>query len=446
MRKKIWPILFILVVGFGLILYFAVFHGQKSGLETSPKVVIIGVDGAGWNLIDPLLEDGSLPNIRHLMETGSYGVFKTARPVKSSVVWTSIATGKTMVKHGVLDWSYLDRNNIEVPYRQSERRAKAFWNILGDMGWKVGVINWFITYPPEEVNGYMVSEEFRHLGRRDFTEVSVTYPEMLKKKLEFATLKTRDFRPILEEENLPLFKRPKDDARQKSNLAPFYKNFVFQDKTIEAVSYYLYKRAPVDVYATYFRLIDTVSHFACAYIDEELLAKGVEEEKQGKISRETLALIDRDFSRVMKPFYEYTDRIIGNFLEMIDDQTTVIVVSDHGFGYNKGGYGHVKLPEIPHGIILIKGPHIKRNHLIKDACIYDILPTLLYLFEMPVGKDMDGKVLTELLDGKLLKRRPVRTIPSYEDETQVKQLKRNKKLDEKQLEEFRALGYIEDKK
>ena len=446
MRKKIGVVLFTLVVAVSLILYILVFQGQESDLAASPKVVIIGLDGAGWNLINPLLEEGYLPNIRHLMREGSYGIFKTARPVKSSVVWTSIATGKTMIKHGVLDWSYINRNNIEVPYRQSERRAKTFWNILGDMGWKVGIINWFITYPPEEVNGYMVSEEFRHLGRRDFSKVAVTYPEMLLKKLEFATLKNRDFRPILEEESLPLFKKPQNDEKKMSNLAPFYRNFVFQDKTIENVSYYLYQRAPVDVYATYFRLIDTVSHFACAYIDEDLLARGIEEEEKGKITKETLAMIDKDFSRVMKPFYEYADRILGKFLAMIDAQTTLIVVSDHAFGYNKGGYGHVKLPEIPHGIILIKGPQIKKNYTIQDSCIYDIVPTLLYLFDMPVGKDMDGKVLTEALSPKLLKKRPVRTIPSYEDEMEVKQLKRDRKLDEKQLEEFRALGYIKDKK
>jgi arylsulfatase A-like enzyme len=148
----------------------------------------------------------------------------------------------------------------------------------------------------------------------------------------------------------------------------------------------------------------------------------------------------------MKPFYDYADRILGKFLEMIDSQTTLIVVSDHSFGYNKGGYGHVKLPEIPHGIILIKGPQIKKNNTLQDASIYDIVPTLLYLFDMPVGEDMDGKVLTEALDKRLLKKRPVRTIPSYEDEMRVKQLKRDRKLDEKQLEEFRALGYIEDKK
>ena len=443
MLKK--PVFFLIAAAGALVLvfFFIALRRPKEADEGPPKVVIIGLDGAGWNLINPLLEEGSLPNMKRLMETGSHGFLKTANPVKSSVVWTSIATGKTMIKHGVLDWSYVNQNNIEVPYRQSERRAKAFWNILGDMGWRVGIINWFITYPPEPVNGYMVSEEFRHLGRRDFSQTAVTYPERLLKKLAFIQLKDRDFETVLEEEHLPLFQKHSSAEQGKAMLAPFYKDFVFQDKTIEKASLFLFKRDPVDVFATYLRLIDVVSHFACAYIDESLLAKGTEEEEQGKISESTLALIDKDFSRVMKPIYGYCDKVLGEFLDLVDSRTTLIVVSDHAFGFHRGGYGHVKLPEIPHGIILIKGPHIKKSYVIRDASIFDITPTLLYVFGMPVAEDMDGKVLTEVFDKKWLKKRPVRAIPSYEDEGRLQQLKRNQKLDEKQLEEFRALGYIE---
>ena len=65
-----------------------------------------------------------------------------------------------MVKHGILDLTYLKKNNIEVPYTQKNRRVKAFWNIFSEFGWTVGVINWFVTFPPEEVNGFMVSPAF----------------------------------------------------------------------------------------------------------------------------------------------------------------------------------------------------------------------------------------------------------------------------------------------
>ena len=442
MNKRILLGLLLACVIICLVLFIVVFPGKEEVPEGPPKIVIIGMDGAGWNLINPLLEEDALPHFARMVKKGGHGILKTVRPVKSSVIWTSIATGKSMIKHGVVDWSYINNNNIEVPFRQSERRAKAFWNIFGEMGWTVGIINWFITFPPEEVNGYMVSEEFRHLGRRDFSEVSVTYPEKLLKRLEFVRLRNKDFPRILEQEGLPLFERHKTADEGTSMLAPFYRDFVFQDKTIEKASFYLYKRFPVDVYATYLRIIDVVCHFACAYIDEELLKKGIEEEKNGAVTQETLNQIDRDFSRVMKPFYAYSDRILGRFLELIDPQTTLIVVSDHSFGFNRGGYGHTNLPEIPHGIIMMKGPHIKEDYKVQDAHIYDILPTMLYLFDMPVAEDLDGKVLTEVFTKKFLKSRPIRYIESYEGTSTLKRGKKDTELDKKMMEELRALGYI----
>jgi predicted AlkP superfamily phosphohydrolase/phosphomutase len=439
-KTSLFPVVITLIVIIS-ILYFLTSQKEAEILD-SPHIVIIGVDGVGWNLINPLLKNDQLPNIKHLIRKGSHGVLKTIRPVKSSVIWTSIATGKSMIKHGIVDWTFINKNNIQIPYRRSERRVKAFWNILGELGWKVGVINWFITYPPEKVNGYMVSEEFRHLAKRDLTEITLTYPKILQKKLQFTRKTKMDFPTIREEENLPNFRNKEAISEGQKILAPFYANFVTQDKIIELASLYLLERYPVDVFATYFRLIDVVSHFACGYLDPELIQKGTDEEKAGAISPETRFEIDEAFSEVMNSIYAYSDRILGRFLEIIDPQTTLIVVSDHGFTFHRGEYRHTSFPEIPHGIILITGPHIKNGYHIQSAHVYDILPTILYLFDLPIAKDMDGKVLTEVFQKKFLKKRPIRYIDSYEEKTQLKEVKRERKLDERALEELRALGYI----
>ncbi|MFQ6082102.1 MAG: alkaline phosphatase family protein [Candidatus Aminicenantia bacterium] len=442
MKFKIFIIITLVILAFIFLLFFLRIHQPNKKSINSPQVVIIGLDGAGWNLINPLLEDKKLPNLRNLMKKGSYGTLKTIKPTKSAVIWTSIATGKSMVKHGIVDWTYVNNNNIVVPYRRSERRAKTFWNILSEKGIRVGVINWFITFPPEKVNGFMVSEEFRHGGRRDLSEIKVTYPRGLQKKLHFTFQNKKDFPKILEEEKMPDYRRWEWIGEGPKKLAPFFANFVIQEKTVELASLYLYKKFLVDVFATYFRLIDVVSHFACGYIDPQLLEKGMEEEKKGEVSKETLALIDRAFSKIVEPIYSYSDRILGRFLKLTNSQTTFIVISDHGFCFHNGGYGHYDTPRIPHGIILIKGPHIKKRYKIRNAHIYDIAPTILYLLDLPVAKDMDGKVLTEVFEEGFLKKRPIRYIESYEGEVGVKEEERKKVLDEKLLEELRALGYI----
>jgi len=439
----LFSLIFVILV---LISIYFLFLAKKGPAPFAPQVVIIGLDGASWNFINPLLRENALPNIKYLIENGSSGVLETIVPTKSSVIWTSIATGKSMIKHGIVDWTFVDKNKIQVPYRQSERRAKAFWNIFGDLGRTVGVINWFITYPPEHVNGYMVSEEFRSLTRRDFSKIKVTHPRGLQKKLEFASFK--DFGKIQEDEHIPDYRRWQTSGKGAGDpltLIPFYPRYVFENKTIELASLYLFERFPVDIFTTYFQLIDVVSHFASSYLDPELLEKGITEEKEGKLSQETLISLDQAFSKIVAPIYSYLDKILGKFLKLSNPEATFIIVSDHGFSFHKGGYGHSDMPQIPHGIILIKGPQIKKGYSIQKAHIYDILPTLLYLYDLPVARDMDGKVLTEAFEEKFLRQRPIRFIETYESakrEEKKELTKRDKELDKKKLEELRSLGYI----
>ena len=442
MKYKVFIIIGIVIIIIGIGLFFILKPSlTKKENINSPKVVIIGLDGADWDFINPMLENKKLPNIKRLMKDGSYGVLKTIKPTKSAIVWTSIATGKSMIKHGIVDWTYVNKNNIVVPYRKSERKAKPFWDILSEQGIKVGVINWFFTFPPEKVNGFIVSEEFRRGINVNLSNIEVTYPLYLQKKLKFALQSKKDFQKIIKEENIPDYRQWPTLGTGPKRLLPYFAKFMLQDKTIEIASLYLYQRFPVDVFATYFRLIDIVSHFASGFMDPKLLKKGVEEEKKGGVSKETMNLLDRAFSKIVAPIYSYSDHILGRFLKLTNSKTTFIVISDHGFGFYNGGYGHYEPPQTPHGIILIKGPHIKKHYKIKHAHIYDILPTVLYLLDLPVAKDMDGKVLTEVFDKEFLKRK-IKYIDTYETGVKVKKGKREKALDKKLLEELKAIGYI----
>jgi predicted AlkP superfamily phosphohydrolase/phosphomutase len=433
-------IVLIILISFSIFLYINKNKSEKT-FVSSPRIVIIGLDGASWNFINPLLKEGKLPNIKKLMNEGSYGTLSTIRPTKSIVIWTSIATGKSPQKHGILNWIFLKNNNF-VPYRGNQRKVKTFWNILSEIGFRVGVINWLTTFPPEKVRGFIISDEFRRGKRLNPLKIELTYPKTLYKKLEFAYQKRKNFQRILKEEKLPDYRKWSPEGKNEKKLVSLFPNFVLNEKTIELVSLYLYKKFPVNVFAVYFRLIDIVSHFASGYLDSELLEKGIKEERGRGVSKETLTLINKKFSKIIEPVYSYSDRILGKFLKLSDSNTTFIVISDHGFCFHNGGYGHSDTPEIPHGIILVKGPYIKKHYKIKNAHIYDIVPTILYLLNLPIGKDMDGKVLKEIFKKNFLKERAVKYIDSYEGKIIIENLKQEKILDEKLLEELRALGYI----
>ena len=115
------------------------------------KVVILGFDGAGWDTIDPLIEAGKLPVLARLKQDAAWGPLETFKPTKSPVIWTSIATGKSMTKHGILDYVFVEKNDIQVPYSNSERREPSIWQILDHFDRRSVVVNWFVTYPPEKL-------------------------------------------------------------------------------------------------------------------------------------------------------------------------------------------------------------------------------------------------------------------------------------------------------
>src|SRR5688572_8642555 len=149
-------------------------------------VYIIGLDGASWNLIDPMMKQGKLPNLQKLKENGVYGKLDSAYPAHSAFLWTTIATGKTKEKHGIGDFTVKEGNEM-TPSTGNLRRVKAFWNILSEKEIPVSVVNWWVTWPPEKVAGVMVSDRYR-MARYRKNKEDVTYPSALKDQLPFPNI------------------------------------------------------------------------------------------------------------------------------------------------------------------------------------------------------------------------------------------------------------------
>jgi predicted AlkP superfamily phosphohydrolase/phosphomutase len=198
----------------------------------------------------------------------------------------------------------------------------------------------------------------------------------------------------------------------------------------------------VETFATYFRLIDVVSHFAAEFIDPALIEQADEEEKIIRISPQVEQALNSAFSQVVKPIYIFQDKILGELLQLTSPQTTVIICSDHSFYYHQKSYNHMEEPRLAPGIILMKGPHIKKGYKIQKAHIYDILPTILYLLNLPVAEDMDGQVLLEAFKESYLQKNPIKRIKTYESKKPFAEKKGDRAMDKKLLEELRALGYI----
>ncbi|MGH2808902.1 MAG: alkaline phosphatase family protein [Actinomycetota bacterium] len=124
----------------------------------SVKAAMIGLDGAAWHLVDPLIDDGHMPNLATLRASGGGGVLDSTIPTYTPPAWTSAATGVNPGRHGI--YGFLEgnaQNEGLVLVHSGKIRASTIWEIANAQGAKVGVYNLPLTYPPRELDGWMVS-------------------------------------------------------------------------------------------------------------------------------------------------------------------------------------------------------------------------------------------------------------------------------------------------
>jgi len=360
-------------------------------------------------------------------------------------VWTSIATGKTMVKHGILDFAYMKENNIQVPYSNAEKREPSLWQMLDRFQLRSVVVNWFVTHPPDLFNGVMVSDRFRQIMIKK-PEFANQYVDTVQPKMDFYRLKQvirRDYGRTIERIGMPDFParfektHPGQDFRRHFTLQNS-RTFVMQDALVEDVTDLLFQKESADLYMTYFRLPDITQHFVLRLLPDEFIAAMFPQGDVWDMSAEKQQQVIGRISQELEPVYRYMDRLLEKYLsDPKFKDAYFFIMSDHGFSLYSGGYNHYDLPDdmpAPPGILLVKGPKVKPGKT--DACIYDIAPSILYLFGLPLDRTMDGKPLSDIF--KLGRKVKYTTYVLDKDRKGIAR----KDSDQETLEELKALGYI----
>ena len=445
-------LLSIATVFVGLAAYLGTGRGRERGASESYRVVIAGFDGMDPEFLDYFLSQGMLPNFQKLMREGAYAPCRTFKPTKSVVLWTSVATGKRMEKHGIVDWQLLSKDGRKILASGQSRRTEALWNIASQSGKSSSIVNWWATWPAEAVQGAIVSNHFPRSLHEPLEEA--TFPPELAAELEALGLPERSAaEAALVEAGIPVYSREVADSVFRPN-SQFRARFqtaagVFNDDAIaERSLFHLFdSRGQASLSAVLFRTTDVYTHFLWRFIDRrvaEPVYRALREE--GKpLTEEIVRTMDEAYARVLEPVYVHEDRRLGRLMETLAPDTVLLVVSDHGFQFRNYGFNHyddgrggVKAPP---GILFLWGPPVRPGGRLQGPTLFDVGPTALYLLGLPVGRDMDGRVLTEALSGELLSRRPVAWILSHDDGTRAGS-DRESPVDEGVLRELRSLGYV----
>jgi len=393
---------------FASIDYLSVPAGQRTPVAPS-KVLVIGLDGADWAILDPLLAAGRMPNLAKLIDDGIRAKLLSISPMLSPVVWTTIATGVEPSRHGILDFLVADpAGGPGQPVTSVQRKAPAVWELLSRSGVHVGVVAWWASWPADPVDGYLVTDRLAyqlfgfHSDRED--PKGKTWPPELYEKIKprIVAPESIDWSRVV-----PYLdggrKRREDFDPAEQKLLDEFRTLLASGETYLNAALIAREEMKPQLEIVYFEGTDTVGHLFMPY--RPPARPGVDPRRFAS------------FHDIVDRYYETADGYIGKLLEGKGDDWTVVVLSDHGFSSDatrplttdsRIGHGPAADWHRKFGILVLSGKGVQKGGRIDEASVYDFAPSVLALFGQPVPSSWPGRVLGDGLTPDLLARYPVR--------------------------------------
>ncbi len=263
------------------------------------RLLVLGLDGATFDLLLPLAEKGELPTIKKLMDGGAWGRMRTVIPPGTGPAWSSIVTGLDPSNHGVFDIIVRAADSYNLAFLNgASLRAPAVWDIVGRFGGKVVVINVPMTYPPRQVNGLLVTGLLTPLGSRRFT-----HPPELAGEIE---------------STVPSYRIVPQKVYSAGRAGEFIAEVreVLENKRV--LMKHLLGRTDWKFAMEVFSETDFLQHALWHVIDERHPRHDPEEARR--------------FADDVLDIYRRLDGIIGEAVEMLGGEGSVMLVSDHGAG------------------------------------------------------------------------------------------------------------------
>ncbi|HVQ28474.1 MAG TPA: alkaline phosphatase family protein [Vicinamibacteria bacterium] len=396
-------------------------------LRPQRRIVLFGVDGLSPVLLQEALARGAQPVFTRLLERGAHGPLATLRPTEAPPLWNTILTGRLPRDHGVKSFatyhlwgsrasyellpsfafvSFLERTRLVTtsPISSANRQRRALWNCLDAFSIPSGFVRTWGTFPAERVQGFLLSPYF-HLLLDDKARAALTlFPQELLPEAAARAVRPKDVDKALLLEFV--------DASAENDSFPWRRELVERalapDLTYQRAGSLLRSVYDPPFFATYVYGLDVVGHAFLRFAQPERFGDVPPEEA-------------RRYGRVLDRYLSLVGQWIFEAQRGLGPDDVMVVVSAYGLepvplwrrllsGRERSGT-HANAPD---GLILAVGAGIRPGARLTRASVLDVTPTLLYLAGLPVGRDMEGRVLAEMIDESFAREHPVSYIPSYE--------------------------------
>lgn len=358
--------------------------------KSNTKLLLIGWDGADWRLLKPLMDKGLMPALSRLVGQGFSGKLASCEPMISPILWTSIATGVRAYQHGIHGFIEARPEGDGVrPIRASQRNVPAIWNILNAHQKRTHVVGWWPSYPAERVQGVMVSNFFampdHHKAHSWPLMQDAVHPAELEETLSSlqvhpTELTDQILRPFFPDAGIL---EPTDAVLQS------VAKILAQTLSVHNAITYALEEHPWDFAAVYYNSFDHFLHLANRFHPPQM------EE-----------ISDADFQKyhyIITAACRFYDMMLERLMDLAGPDAHIFLVSDHGFDTDQQRKpflpltpGAPALEHQPYGIVAGMGPNWKSGQQIFGASLLDVAPTILALFDAPIGKYMEGRIWEEI--------------------------------------------------
>lgn len=362
--------------------------------------MVVGWDGADWALLDPLLQAGKLPHLARLVARGRTYDLSTFEPMASPLIWTTIATGRTPVDHGVADFQETDpKSHVLIPVTSRSRKVPALWNAASARGISVGVVGWWATWPAEKVKGFLVSDRAAPVLFNPETlsrSPALTWPEGLADGVRIVL--GREGSPgyddvakgvaVTREE----FETAVAAGKDLADPVTGYRKILGTTRVIGRITLDLYDRERPELLMVYFEGTDEIGHLLGRFRPPRL--PGVTDEEA------------RKFGNGVDAFFAEADLLLGEFAARAErDGATLVLLSDHGFHWGADrpvAFSGVKVETayLWHrnpGVLVVAGPAVTPGRGRGKASVFDIAPSVARLLGLPPDPAWEGRPVSGIV-------------------------------------------------
>jgi tetratricopeptide (TPR) repeat protein len=326
--SKRWAIGLVVVAAAGAALLF--YLRPELFRAREPRVIVIGLDAADWQLLDGYCADGTMPNLARFVREGRSGVLQAFQPPLSPLIWTTMMTGVSPLQHRILDFTRFNpTSGVREPITSDERLEKAVWEMANDHGSDVAVLGMWATHPAEPVRGLMISERLFAILKHEDTPPGVVHPpeeqprviaERTKVEAEVGLGALQTYLPWLTKAEFDYLESGGDPYLHPVTML---RRILIETRLYHRLAIDWAQRKQPALTVVYFEGTDSIGHVFAAFAPPQ--QPGIDE---------------KDFQRyqsVPRDYFKEVDGMLGDYRALAERiGASLLIVSDHGFLWHEG--------------------------------------------------------------------------------------------------------------